>query len=279
MARIAIGDVQGCLPELRDLLHNVDYRSDRDELWFVGDLVNRGPDSLGTLRFVRSLGDGARVVLGNHDLHLLAVAFGGHRALRDDDTLDDILAAPDRDPLLEWLLSRPLAVRVGDDLMVHAGVVPQWSGEDVVSLAHEVEHALRSDPERLFAFMYGNRPDQWSADLEGADRLRFIINVLTRLRYCRADGRIDLKMKGAPGSQETGWLPWFEAPNRQTARLRLITGHWSTLGLIDRPDLLTLDTGCVWGGALTAVSLDQPMRWAIPCAGYQGVKMSGQTDG
>lgn len=279
MARIAIGDVQGCLPQLRALLQRADYRRDRDELWFVGDLVNRGPDSLGTLRFVRSLGDGARVVLGNHDLHLLAVAYGGHRSLREDDTLDELLAAPDRDVLLEWLLHRPLAVRAGNDLMVHAGVVPQWSADDVMTLAHEVEDALRSQPTRLFASMYGNRPDRWSEELEGAERRRFLINVLTRLRYCRADGRIDLKMKGAPGTQEHGWQPWFEVEDRRTTNVRLITGHWSTLGLLDRPELLTLDTGCVWGGALTAASLDDDRRWTVPCAGYQGVKMSAQPDG
>jgi bis(5'-nucleosyl)-tetraphosphatase (symmetrical) len=279
MTRIAVGDVQGCLPELRQLLERAGFRSDCDEVWFVGDLVNRGPDSLETLRFVRALGDNARVVLGNHDLHLLAVAFGKHRKLRDDDTLDDILTASDRERLLEWLLTRPLAVREGADLMVHAGVVPQWSADDVMALAAEVERALRRDPVALFESMYGNRPDQWSPNLEGLDRLRFIINVLTRLRYCRADGRIDLKMKGAPGSQESGWMPWFETPNRCTANVRVITGHWSTLGLVDRPDLLALDTGCVWGGALTAAALDSSARWSLPCEGYRRVKMTAQNDG
>jgi bis(5'-nucleosyl)-tetraphosphatase (symmetrical) len=279
MARIAVGDVQGCLPELRQLLKQADFRSDRDEVWFVGDLVNRGPDSLGTLRFVRSLGDNARVVLGNHDLHLLAVAFGGSRTLRDDDTLDDILNAADRASLLEWLLSRPLAVREGSDLMVHAGIVPQWTVDEVMPLAAEVEQALRTDPVKLFESMYGNRPDRWSSALEGSDRLRFIINVLTRLRFCRADGRIDLKMKGAPGSQENDWMPWFATPDRRTSNVRVITGHWSTLGFVDRPDLLALDTGCVWGGALTAAALDSNARWSLPCGGYQRVKMSAQSDG
>jgi bis(5'-nucleosyl)-tetraphosphatase (symmetrical) len=279
MARIAVGDVQGCLPELRQLLKQADFRSDRDEVWFVGDLVNRGPDSLGTLRFVRALGDNARVVLGNHDLHLLAVAFGGSRKLRADDTLDDILNAADRESLMEWLVSRPLAVREGSDLMVHAGIVPQWTVEEVMTLSAEVEQALRTDPVKLFESMYGNRPDLWSPALEGSDRLRFVINVLTRLRYCRADGRIDLKMKGAPGSQESGWMPWFAAPDRRTSSARVITGHWSTLGFVDRPDLLSLDTGCVWGGALTAAALDSNARWSLPCGGYQRVKMSAQSDG
>ena len=279
MARIAVGDVQGCLPELRQLLKQADFRSDCDEVWFVGDLVNRGPDSLGTLRFVRALGDNARVVLGNHDLHLLAVAFGGSRKLRADDTLDDILNAADRESLMEWLVSRPLAVREGSDLMVHAGIVPQWTVEEVMTLSAEVEQALRIDPVKLFESMYGNRPDLWSPALEGSDRLRFVINVLTRLRYCRADGRIDLKMKGAPGSQESGWMPWFAAPDRRTSSARVITGHWSTLGFVDRPDLLSLDTGCVWGGALTAAALDSNARWSLPCGGYQRVKMSAQSDG
>ncbi|MBM4191976.1 MAG: symmetrical bis(5'-nucleosyl)-tetraphosphatase [Gammaproteobacteria bacterium] len=278
MARIAVGDVQGCLPELRQLLKQVNFRSDRDEVWFVGDLVNRGPDSLGTLRFVRALGDNARVVLGNHDLHLLAVATSSSRRLRVDDTLDDILSAIDREALLEWLITRPLAVKKGSDLMVHAGVVPQWSAEDVMGLAAEVEQALRADPAKLFESMYGNRPDRWTVTLEGFDRLWFIINVLTRLRYCSADGRIDLKMKVAPGSQERGWIPWFEAPERRTSGIRVISGHWSTLGLVDRPDLLTLDTGGVWGGALTAAALDSTARWSLPCRGYKRVKMSVSSD-
>lgn len=269
MRRIAIGDLQGCLRELHQLLKTLDYSADRDQLWFVGDLVNRGPDSLDTLRFVRSLGDGAKVVLGNHDLHLLAVASGSGRTLRKDDTLDDILRARDRDTLLEWLRTRPLAVREGDDLMVHAGVVPQWTADEVMTLAAEVEHALRNEPAPLFESMYGNRPDRWSSELRGPDRLRFIINALTRLRYCREDGRIDLKMKGRPGTQEAGWLPWFDVPGRRTAAIRLISGHWSTLGFIDRPDLLALDTGCVWGGALSAASLEDGARWSLPCAGHR----------
>jgi len=266
MRRIAIGDVQGCLHELQQLLDLLDYSADRDQLWLVGDLVNRGPDSLGTLRFVHSLGEGAKVVLGNHDLHLLAVALSGARTLRQDDTLDEVLAAPDRDRLLEWLLTRPLAIREGRELMVHAGVVPQWSVAEVMSLAAEVEGALRAAPEALLAALYGNRPDLWTVELSGVDRLRFIINVLTRIRYCRADGRIDLKIKGQPGTQGEGWLPWFEVPGRQTAGLRVVIGHWSTLGMVDRPELLALDTGCVWGGALSAASLDDPARWSVPCA-------------
>ena len=276
MARIAIGDVQGCLTELRALLDRARFSADRDELWFVGDLVNRGPQSLGVLRFVRALGANARVVLGNHDLHLLAVAFGSGRELRKGDTLDEILQASDRDRLLEWLLGCPLAVCAAqaapegaDDLMVHAGVVAQWSVAEVLALASEVQQVLRERPAELFAGMYGNKPDRWSETLQGIDRWRFVINTLTRLRYCRADGQIDLKMKGAPGSQSPGWQPWFEVDTRRSRDARVIFGHWSTLGLRTGPHLLALDTGCVWGGALTAVCLDSGQRWQEACAGYR----------
>ena len=272
MARIAIGDVQGCLPELRRLLDRVGFSADRDELWFVGDLVNRGPDSLGVLRFVRSLGDNARVVLGNHDLHLLAVALGGGtRRLRDDDTLEAVLAAPDRDALLEWLLHRPLAVadETTGDLMVHAGLVPSWTPQRALELAAEVGERLRASPGSVLSAMYGNRPDRWNDALAGSDRDRFVINALTRLRFCRTDGSVDMKLKGRPGSQPSGWLPWFDVPGRMSAGSRLIFGHWSTLGLLERPGLLGLDTGCVWGGALTAHSLDDERCWQEPSAGYQ----------
>ena len=269
MARIAIGDVQGCGDELRELVAKTGFSADRDQLWFVGDLVNRGPRSLEVLRWVRSLGDAAVVVLGNHDLHLLAVAYGGHRELRDDDTLDAVLAAPDRAALLDWLLHRPLAWEADGALMVHAGLVPQWSGADALRLAREVERALRRDPERVFAGMYGNRPDRWDESLDGAERRRFVINALTRMRYCRADGMLDLKLKDRPGSQPRGWLPWFDVPGRASAGTRVVCGHWSTLGLVQRQDLLALDTGCVWGGALTAVSLEDGRRWQLACRGHQ----------
>ena len=280
MARIAIGDVQGCHDELRTLLQVAGFSADRDVLWFVGDLVNRGPDSLGVLRFVRALGDNAHVVLGNHDLHLLAVALGhGARRLRKDDTLEDVLGAPDRDALLEWLLSRPLAVHEGSttaraglraDLMVHAGVVPQWSVADTLQLALEVQSALQADPSGVFATMYGNEPDRWRDDLEGDARRRFVINALTRMRFIDRDGRLDLKLKGRPDAAPDGRLPWFDAPDRRTADARLIVGHWSTLGLVLREDLVALDTGCVWGGALTALSLDDPeRRWQVACAGHR----------
>lgn len=278
MARYAIGDVQGCLEELEALLEQLRFRPDRDQLWLVGDLVNRGPDSLGVLRFVRALGANAKVVLGNHDLHLIALAFGdGSRKARKDDTLDEILAAPDRDALLEWLCTRPLAIREGRELMVHAGVIPQWNVEDVLQLAGEVEAALARDPRALVAEMYGNQPDTWSASLCGTARWRFVINVLTRIRYVSAGGQLDLKCKSAPQlpQGEHQFVPWFTLPQRRTREARLITGHWSTLGLLREENLLCLDTGCVWGGALSAVDLDSldtqklaPL-WQQPCRGYQ----------
>jgi bis(5'-nucleosyl)-tetraphosphatase (symmetrical) len=271
VTRYAIGDVQGCDEELRALLDRLRFSADRDQLWFVGDLVNRGPGSLATLRLVRALADNAVVVLGNHDLHLLALAHGAHRR-RKSDTLDELLAAPDRHQLLEWLLARPLAHRAGDDLMVHAGVVPQWSVALTRQLAAEVETALRRDPRALFEQMYGNEPDHWDERLAGAERLRFVINVLTRLRLCTADGRIDVALKGTPPPPPSPLRPWFEHPGRATRDARVIFGHWSALGLVQRPGILGLDTGCVWGGALTAANLDADRALlTVACAGHQRI--------
>jgi bis(5'-nucleosyl)-tetraphosphatase (symmetrical) len=272
MARYAIGDIQGCCDELKALLARLDFSADRDQLWFVGDLVNRGPQSLETLRTVRALGASATVVLGNHDLHLLALAYGSKRKAKDGDTLDAILEAPDRDQLLEWLLGRPLAVydEPRGDFLVHAGLVPQWSPRDAAKLAREVEAVLRDDARTLFDAMYGNKPERWSDKLRGMDRLRFVINVLTRMRFCTRDGTVDLKQKGAPGEQPEEFLPWFDLPDRASRDVRVICGHWSTLGFLRRKDLLALDTGCVWGGALTAVNLDaesEPVQLA--CTGHQ----------
>jgi bis(5'-nucleosyl)-tetraphosphatase (symmetrical) len=206
--------------------------ADRDELWFVGDLVNRGPQSLETLRFVRALGSNATVVLGNHDLHLLALRFGSRRKPKDGDTLDEILSAPDRDQLLEWLLGRPLAVfdEPRGDFLVHAGLVPEWTPRAAAKLAREVEAVLRDDSRTLFDAMYGNKPDKWSDSLRGMDRLRFVINAFTRMRFCHADGTVDLKVKGTPGDQPEGMYPWFDAPGRKSTETRVVCGHWSTLG-------------------------------------------------
>jgi bis(5'-nucleosyl)-tetraphosphatase (symmetrical) len=272
MARYAIGDIQGCCDELEALLQRCHFSADRDELWFVGDLVNRGPKSLETLRFVRALGANATVVLGNHDLHLLALAHGSKRKHKQGDTLDAILQAPDREQLLEWLSGRPLAVfdEPRGDLLVHAGLVPEWTPRFAAKLAREVEAVLRNDARTLFDAMYGNKPDKWSDGLRGMDRLRFVINVFTRMRYCRRDGTVDLELKDKPGEQPAEFLPWFDLPGRQSRDVRVVCGHWSTLGFKKRPDLLALDTGCVWGGALTAMDLDadgEPVQ--LPCSGHR----------
>ena len=271
MTRYAIGDLQGCDEELRALLARLKFSADRDRLWFVGDLVNRGPGSLAALRLVRALADNAVVVLGNHDLHLLALAHGVHRRRRSD-TLDEVLAARDREVLLEWLLACPLAHAEGTDLMVHAGLVPQWSAAQTLALAHEVEAALRRDPRALFEQMYGNEPERWDEGLTGAARLRFIINVLTRLRLCTADGRVDLSVKGAPPRSPSPLRPWFEHRRRASRSVRVIFGHWSALGLVQRANVVGLDTGCVWGGALTALDLDaERPPVSLPCAAYQRI--------
>jgi len=275
VTRYALGDVQGCHDELLALLERVGFSADRDQLWFVGDLVNRGPRSLDVLRYVRSLGDNAVVVLGNHDLHLLAVAYGSRRKRRSD-TLDDILAAPDRDALLDWLITRPLAhveaPRAGGecDLMVHAGVVPQWSVGKTVELAVEVAASLRRDPNSVFQHMYGDEPDRWTEELSGPERLRFTINVLTRLRVCTAQGRVDLKLKGKPPAADSPFRPWFDLEGRLTRSARVVFGHWSALGFIQRAGVVGLDSGCVWGGGLTAFDLDaERPPVTLPCREYQ----------
>jgi len=271
VTRYAIGDLQGCVEELRTLLSRLKFSADRDRLWFVGDLVNRGPDSLAALRLVRDLGDNAVVVLGNHDLHLLAVACGVQRRRRSD-TLDAVLAAPDRDALIEWLRLRPLAHLEGNDLMVHAGVVPQWTAARTLALAAEVSSALRRDPRALFEHMYGDEPERWDERLAGAERLRFIINVLTRLRLCTADGRVDISIKGPPPPPPSPLRPWFEHPQRASRDVRVIFGHWSALGLVERSGVLGLDSGCVWGGSLTAANLDsdRPLV-SVHCREYQSI--------
>lgn len=274
MTRYAIGDVQGCNDELQALFARLNFSADSDQIYFVGDLVNRGPASLQVLRFVRSLGDNAVVVLGNHDLHLLAVVHGVRRN-RKSDTLDDVLTAPDRDALLEWLITRPMAHihthRDGrTDLIVHAGLIPQWTTDVTLALARDVESALRNDPSRVFDHMYGDEPDRWSDDLSEKDRLRFTINVLTRLRVCTADGRIDLKWKGKPPPPNSPYQPWFDIERRQTRDNRVVFGHWSALGFVQRNGVVGLDSGCVWGGSLTALDLDTDRPpITVPCSGYQ----------
>jgi bis(5'-nucleosyl)-tetraphosphatase (symmetrical) len=271
VTRYAVGDVQGCDRELRALLKVAGFSADRDQLWLVGDLVNRGPGSLAVLRFVRSLGDNAVVVLGNHDLHLLALAHHSAR-YRKSDTLKEVLEASDRDALLDWLISRPLAYAQGNDLMVHAGLVPQWSVAQTLELGAAVSRALQHDPRGLFEHMYGDEPDRWDERLSGMERLRFTINVLTRIRVCTADGRVDLQMKGPPPPPSSAQRPWFEHPQRASRAARVIFGHWSALGFVHRDGVVGLDSGCAWGGTLTAFDLDREREpLSTPCAQYQRI--------
>jgi bis(5'-nucleosyl)-tetraphosphatase (symmetrical) len=260
MAVYAIGDLQGCYDEFRALLDRLQFDPGRDRLWLAGDLVNRGPGSLECLRYVRSLGAAALTVLGNHDLHLLAVAAESGRGRKPGDTLDGILSAPDRDELLAWLAGRPL---LHDDpalgwTLVHAGLPPEWSVADAASCAREVEQALAHAPAEFYARMYGNQPDRWSPGLSGYDRLRFTVNCLTRLRYCTADGRLLMKPKGPPHEAPDDAIPWFRVPGRRSAGARILFGHWSALGWYAGEGVVSLDTGCVWGNRLTAVRLDAP---------------------
>lgn len=258
MAVYALGDIQGCCDELTALLEAISFDLDRDRLWFVGDLVNRGPKSLETLRLVRKLGDAAICVLGNHDLHLLALALTDD-VPADAGNLTEVLRAEDSDQLIDWLRRQPLAhYDPGlNTLMVHAGIIAPWSVVDTLEHAGEVADTLASEraPEFLQA-MYGRKPNAWSETLGGMDRLRFIANSLTRIRFCTADGALDFDHKLEPGTQPDELQPWYESRGRATAATRVVFGHWSTLGLMQTETLIALDTGCVWGGSLTAVRLD-----------------------
>jgi bis(5'-nucleosyl)-tetraphosphatase (symmetrical) len=263
MPTYAIGDVQGCFDELQALLAKLRFRKDHDRLWFVGDLVNRGPKSLEMLRFVRELGDRAVVVLGNHDLHLVSQHEGFERS-RGDDTFGDVLNAPDRKALVDWLRQRPLMHAEGAWAMVHAGLLPQWTVQEAVALGNEVEKALRGSDYRAFlGNMYGSKPDEWSEGLAGWDRLRVIVNAMTRLRFCTRQGKMDFKVKGA--TPPPGYAPWFELRNDAQA---VVCGHWSALGLKLADKLAALDSGCVWGGKLTALRLEDRALFEVPCAGY-----------
>lgn len=260
MTTWAIGDLHGCLEAFERLLARLDFDPGRDRLWFLGDLVNRGPDSLGCLRRVRALGDRADTVLGNHDLHLLATA-AGVRTPRSKDTFDEVLAAPDRTELLDWLRHRPLLhrdPRTGFTL-VHAGLHRDWDIDTAAALAAEVERELRKpDCGGLFEYMYGDEPAQWSDGLSGEDRIRVIINVMTRMRFCHPDGSLDLDPTGPPGSQPGDLLPWYEVPGRASAGQPIVFGHWSRLGYLSTRGIHALDAGCLWGGRLTALNLDDP---------------------
>ena len=270
MALYAIGDLQGCHTEFLALLEQLRFDPARDRIWLTGDLVNRGPDSLEVLRAVSSLGEAATVVLGNHDLHLLAMAWAPQSVRRREPELQAVLDAPDAGELLAWLATRPLLHR--DDAvgwtLIHAGLPPQWSLAQAESCAREVEAALRDHPAELLADMYGDLPDRWSPALAGAERLRFAVNCLTRLRFVDAAGRLLTGLKGPIGSAPPGALPWFRHPARATRDDRTLFGHWSALGYLAEPGLRCLDTGCVWGGALCAIRLDredEPLL--LPCRG------------
>jgi bis(5'-nucleosyl)-tetraphosphatase (symmetrical) len=265
VATYAIGDVQGCYDELRELLELCAYRPDEDRLWFVGDLVNRGPKSLEVLRFVRGLGERAVVVLGNHDLHLVS-EFEGFQRRRKDDTFGDVLEAPDAGGLVGWLRTRRLMHVEGRYAMVHAGLLPQWSLPRALQLAREVESALAACNYReFFAHMYGSQPDRWHDGLRGWDRLRVIVNAMTRMRFCTPDGKMEFHAKGA--SAPAGFQAWYAL--RPEEAETILCGHWSTLGLKLTPRLAALDTGCVWGGELTALRLEDRALYRLPCRGHQ----------
>ncbi len=277
MAVYAIGDLQGCLDELHCLLEHIRFDPAEDVLWFAGDLINRGPQSLETLRFVKSLGDQAVAVLGNHDLHLLAMHAGDERYLHKADTLQPILEAEDYEELTAWLRQRPL-LHHDEELqftMIHAGVPPQWSLKGAKKRAAEVEEVLRSDEYEFFLTdMYGNKPKRWKKSLAGIKRLRYITNCLTRLRFCTPEGKFDMQPKGDIGTQEEGLVPWFRTPGRKTAQERIVFGHWSTLSSREENNVFALDTGCLWGGKLTALRIDlpEPQWFQVECKSHFSFK-------
>ena len=268
MATYAIGDLQGRYNELRQLLDLICFNP-KDKLWLVGDIVNRGPDSLILLRFLKTISDALVMVLGNHDLHLLMVAEGCAKA-HPSDTLQEILNAPDRDELLHWLQYQRMLYEEDEYVMVHAGLLPSWSVAQAAELAKEVETYLRDDDRINFrkfcSHIYGNRPNQWDNNLKGYDRMRVIINAMTRMRVCTHDGKMDFTFKGQLQDVPDGYFPWFEVPNRASREATIICGHWSALALHVRHNLITLDTGCTWGGSLTAVRLEDRKIFQVPCA-------------
>lgn len=259
MATYAIGDVQGCFSALKNLLKQIQFNPTHDQLWFTGDIVNRGPQSLETLRFIKKLGHKQRTVLGNHDLHLLAVHHGV-RQLNKNDTFKDILSAPDREELMHWLQEQPLLVRdkKSDFVMTHAGIAPMWDIHEAAIYAHEVEGVLQSTKAKeLLENMYGNMPDCWDNKLLGIDRLRLIINYFTRMRYCHPDGRLDLSYKGDPKNKPDDLVLWFDVQPRKAANTPIIFGHFAAInGEVDVPNVYALDTGCVWGNKLTCMRLE-----------------------
>jgi bis(5'-nucleosyl)-tetraphosphatase (symmetrical) len=272
MSLYLIGDVQGCDAALGQLLEKIDFSPSRDQLVLLGDLVNRGPQSLAVLRRLAGLGDAAQCLLGNHDLHALAVACGA-RTAHKSDTLQDLLAARDADQLLDWLRCRELAILKDGILMVHAGVLPSWDTTKTIALSAESIRAIRQkDSKNFFESMYGNAPNAWHDDLLGSDRYRVIINALTRLRFCSAQGEMEFATKEGAGAAPEGYMPWFDVPGRATQNVTVAFGHWSTLGLINRPNVIALDTGCVWGGCLSAMRVDGGRRELVQVECEQAMK-------
>ena len=265
MATYAIGDIQGCYHSFQQLLERIDFNFSRDRLWLVGDIINRGSGSLQTLRWMYQHQAVVTMVLGNHDLHALAVAEGFVSPHRHD-TLQPILTAPDRVELLHWLRHQPMIHAADGYLMVHAGLLPQWDVEQALALGAEVESALRDEGYRDFlANMYGNQPAYWDEDLRGMDRLRLITNAMTRLRACTIDGHMDFRFKGELGDMPAGLMPWFELPDRRSRDTDILFGHWSAMGLQRRPHLFALDSGCLWGGQLTAMRLQDRQIFQVDC--------------
>ena len=266
LATYAVGDIQGCFDSFMRLLERCAFDPKHDRLWLVGDLVNRGPRSLETLRFVRDLGPTAVAVLGNHDLSLLMAAEGfGKRG--KGDTFDEILAAPDRDELLGWLRHRPLCHVENQYCMVHAGLLPQWTASEARSLAAEVEAALTAADWREFmSQMWGSEPASWRNELEGWPRLRVIVNAMTRMRFCSPDGAMDFRFKGEVAKAPAGCMPWFQVPGRRSADSVLVTGHWSALGLKVTTNLMALDSGCLWGGSLSAIRFEDRAIFQVDCS-------------
>lgn len=275
MATYVIGDIQGCFEAFKELLVAIAFNPAADRLWLCGDLVNRGENSIDTLRWCMAHDDRVVAILGNHDLHLLAVAAGfvpPHR----NDTLEEILAAPDRDVVLDWLRRRPMLHREGDWLMVHAGLLPEWTPELAESLARELEAALRGPGYLDFlARMYGNEPRRWDPELAGQDRLRLIANAMTRLRYLHPNGDMEFQHKCAPPDAPAELTPWYAMPQRQSRGVRVLFGHWSTLGLLAGEDVVSLDTGCLWGGQLSAIRLDDSRLFQIHCRARRQPKPHG----
>ena len=271
MSIYAIGDIQGCFDDLLRLLDAIEFDAVEDQLWFAGDLVNRGPKSLETLRFVKSLGRSAVTVLGNHDMHLLAESCSEKAFSKKKTALNQILEAPDRDELIHWLRHQPLFYYNNEFCLLHAGLPPQWDFNRTQKMALVAEQALKSPDYKAFLKqIYGNKPNIWSPTLTGMSRLRFIINCFTRIRYCDVHGRLDFTHTGPIGSQPKNLVPWFDVPNRKNADMRIIFGHWSTLGYYEGKNCYAIDTGCLWGGQLTAIKLGKDVqRYSIDCEGVK----------